>query len=1034
MTTSEIRIAAVEPTVLLREGTDGLEQLVNVTIACGEGGGEAVLEAGLDGELRSFPLGRLPPGEYTHEVFVKEAAGECTAAFVLKCGDKLIDTKEQPWSPPRHWTLHVVQGSHHDVGYTDLASRVLPEQDRWLDEVIEMAEGTRDYPDHEQFRIAVEQTWSIDHYLGHAPPARVERMLALMKSGHVELTALFGNMTAELCGNETTARCLYHAFRIKREHGIPIVSAEHNDIPGFCWGLARILTDAGIKIFCPGLALYYHWGGMGLPSFWDEKAVFGYEDMPGAFWWEGPDGRRILYWYGHQGAGGDCKPAMPGVAERLRVLEDNGFPFDVVRWVVRGGGRDNSPYSDRYVETIRDWNSKWVYPRLLSSTNARFYEQFMQGLDVELPVHRCELPGQDYPAGATSTARATAVNRRNHSAVPAAETLAAVASRLSDYEYQDEELFEAHEHVLWHDEHTWGHHFPCGPTAETSELEKALHAHTAATLAHDVSNKAMARIADRVRIEQGDIHLVVFNPLGRRRTDIVSAPLREIDNCGSTMAPMPPEDRTPEEGEYVRGVILTDRWHVNPPPEIVEGKFDLVDLASGAEVPYQVVEIGSPMEAVPYAAQRMGIGAGGRRYGGFEVPLGLKRDLRFLAKDVPAAGYRTYRFVPRDDSPSFEGTCSASGTVVENEFYRLEVDPRTGFVVSLKDKESGREFVDTDAWHPFGSVIVRDPAGKEQVSECSAVVPGESGPVCASLRMTFAVEGHPRIEQTVTIYAGVKRIDFAAHVVKDPTPLLEAHLAFPFKAPGSTFRYESPLAVVDPVTDLFPGAYFDRLVVQNWVRMGGDECTVLWSSLDCPTVSPGRLWPGRISPAHSSVLAEEVGHPLAPAAETGGGTIYSCLFANNFGTNFSVSQCGATLFRYTFKLLEGDASDTDAAVFGWDAVTPLNQVLTKHPGPRNLDPAGSVLEIDDPSVQLLALKAAEDGRGMILRLWNVSDRDVSSRVRLPQVTLDRVIMTNVVEEDAHDLPNSDGNEFQLDIGPQHMVTLRLVPVATRSTE
>ena len=294
---------------------------------------------------------------------------------------------------------------------------------------------------------------------------------------------------------------------------------------------------------------------------------------------------------------------------------------------MNGGSRDNSPYIGGYAQTIRAWNAQWAYPRLISSTNARFYPDLLPQLPADLPVWRGELPGQDYPVGAASTATATGVNRCTHAELPAAETLATLAAARTNYRYQDARLFTAYEEVLWHDEHTWGHHFPCGPTAAAAELEKAVHAYRAAALAHDVLNKAMARVADAIQFTQAGLHLVVFNPLAQEHSGVVSTPLRELDNCGSTMAPTP-------DGR-LRGVLLQDRWHVNPAQEIIDGRFELIDVETGEALPYQIDEI-TAFGPARYAAQRVGIGAGGKRYGFLK----LRREWRVSSPSAPSTYQR----------------------------------------------------------------------------------------------------------------------------------------------------------------------------------------------------------------------------------------------------------------------------------------------------------------------------------------------------------------------------------------------------------
>ena len=680
-------LQTITPTPFLRRVDGCLRQVARVTVNhAGSAQTGAIHVTAQDVEVIT-PV-TLVAGESTVEVEVAEITAPGDVTFTLILNDKTVAQTSVAWTPPKHWVVHVVQLSHHDVGYTDLASNVLMEHDQMLDAVIDMADATRGFPEEARFRMVVEQSWSIDHFLHNAPPERVAAMLALLRNGDVELTALFGNMVTELCGHETLARSAYHAFRLKREFGIPILSAEHNDVPGFSWGVSQVLTEAGIKLFCPGLPTYYNWGYPDATTFWDEATLFGMAKasggwwwefdkgaMPGAFWWEAPTGKRVLFWCNNQGCGGDCHAEMPGLSARLQKLAEQHYPYEVIRWPVQGGARDNSPYIAGYAHTIRDWNTRWAYPRLISSTNTRFYHDLLPQLPAELPVWHGELPGQDYPTGASSTAAATGVNRGNHADLPAAEALATISGTIADYRYQQATIFQAYEEVLWHDEHTWGHHAPAGPQETTSELEKAVHAHRAAALAHDVASKAMARVADAVQLQEPGLHLVVFNPLGRERSGVVTMPLQEFDNCGSTMGTRPDGSRY--------NVHLYDRSHVRPSGEFLAGKFDLIDETTGAAMPFQISTLSSPYAPVPYAAQRLGQSAitDQRRYG-------LQYELTFTAEHVPAAGYRTYRLQPREDQPTFPNELVAYDNMLENAFYRLEIDLYSGCIGSLLDKET----------------------------------------------------------------------------------------------------------------------------------------------------------------------------------------------------------------------------------------------------------------------------------------------------------------------------------------------------------
>ena len=1000
-----MKIVEIRPTVFLRKQDHRFEQLCRVTVEHDGPPASWTMAARAEGSCIETFLGHVPRGTSTYDVFLSEITVPGPVEFEARAdrSDWTRVKEVAQWRPPKRWRVHVVQLSHHDVGYTDLASRVLAEQAGFLDAAIDMAANTRDFPEDARFRIVIEGAWSLLHFLRTVPPERAARMIELLQGGDIELAALFGNVTTELCGHETLVRMLYPAFRLKREHGVPIVSAEHNDIPGISWGLCRVLADAGIQFFAPGLPLYYDWVKEGLPSFWDEQAVFGRKG-PGAFWWESPSGKQVLFWCNNSGCGGDRRPELPGLADRLQRLAEDGYPYDLIRWPVQGAGRDNSPYIEGYAHTIRAWNEQWAYPHLVSSTNARFFKEFLEVVPRDLPVHRGELPGQDYPIGAASTALETAVNRNTHFRMPAAETFAAFAAQSTGLRYPRDMIDGAYEEILWHDEHTWGFHRPAhGPAVLASQAEKAVHAHRGAALCDDVAWKAVARIADHIRREEEGLHLVVFNFTSWPYTGPLTVPLREWDNCGSEIVPVPqgPDGRG---GGYLGAVALTDRGHVVPDAEIAQGAFDLVDVSKGQTVPYEIREIESPFDAVPYAADRLGVSHQGRRDEPFSMYDAARREFTFLAEGVPPTGYKTYRIVPRNKPNRKVFLKKSTETAFENEYYSVRTDKRSGRIVSIYDKELGREVIDTEAAHAFGAVIVRDPLSEgEQVLDTFSSASLKQGPSSMTMRWEGACPGHPRVSRTLTLYRGVKRVDFAVRVLKDPMPLLDVHLAFPFAAKSPRFRYEGSLSVMTPIVDYLPGSQSDRVTVQNWVAVKGDDHTVLWSSMDAAVVSLGRLWPGYVSPAHRCVRGDDRDHrPLKPD-DLSHGWIYSNLYNNNFQTNFAISQTGSVLFRYSLTTRRGDVSDAEAAAFGWQFVTPAETVFTDRIVKPVLPISHSFVHIDRPEVALMTCKRAEDGKGLILRLWNTGDQAITARVRMPNLDVARVSRTSIAEEDKREV-------------------------------
>jgi hypothetical protein len=1036
---AEIKILQITPTIFLKNQEDKLKQLLRLELA------NPALQA-LPALLRvkgrttaaEYQMGIPPLGKSDYEIFIDELSQAQEVEFILECAGTTVDRVNRIIHPPRHWVVHVVQSSHLDAGYTDLSSRVLNQHSQFLEEALAYADASDDFPRDARFRILIEQAWSLGQFLKQASPSQAAKMIERLRQGRFELTALFGNLTTELCGHETLIRALYLSAGLKRRYGISITSAEHNDIPGFSWGLTRILAEAGVKLFCPGLPLYYDWGGHGLQSFWDQEAIFGHAG-PGAFWWQTATNQRVLFWCNNSGCGGDSHPELPGLAGQLQKWDESGYPYTVMRWPVIGAGRDNSPYRLEYAQTIRDWNERWAYPHLVCSTNALFYNDFIQQVPADLPTWRGELPGQDYPVGALSTARPTAINRVNHAAAPSAEKLASFASLAAGQPYPDEVLFEAYERILWHDEHSWGFEFPAGPAAEAAEGEKALHASLAAGYLHEVINKAMAAIADRVQLEGEGFHLVVFNTLGVERSGLVRAPMREMDNLGSTIY-------ADHERGCLRGVLLGNRWHENPPPGLVEGKFDLVDVSTGQPVTFQMIEIeaGDP---VPYAAQRTGLGRGTQRLGMFEDPAGIRRDLCFVAQDVPAHGYKTYRLSAwTDSSRDLHEAARIAGRVligkkaslngqgngeiwIENEFYRLRLgqDGR----IAIFDRIAGRELVDEECPHGFGELVVRGPRlEQESRFEQTSLRKVLDGPVCRALEVQGRIEGHPRVVQRFSLVAGLPQVGVEVRILKDATPLLDVQIAFPFQVEQPVFRYEGVLNFLNPIRDFLPGAYSDALAVQNWVSLQDQagKGSVTWSSLDAPVVGLGGLWPGYVSPAHRAALGPESVHPPLKEADLARGWIYSKIFYNNLGTNFSVSQVCDVLFRYVITTQAGRMPDDQAALFGWQAVTPFEQIFTVRPiHPNgNLPPARSFLQVDNPRVSILAFKKAEEGQGYFLRLWNTSWQDEQVAVTFPGRKLAQACLANIIEKDQNPLEIGKEAEISLSIPAGELCSLRVV--------
>ena len=283
--TEQMRIVSVEPTLFFVRDGDALRQLVRLSLDNSGGEKNAWLILQAEGLEERVSLGTNANGRTEHEIFVRDIRQPTQVLMALWAEGFVQDERALDWEPQKHWEVYLVHYSHHDLGYTDMPSRVLDEHAEFLDRILDYCEQTENWPDDVRFRYLVEQAWSVVHFVEHRPQAVVDRLIRFIKNGQIEVTALFGNQTSELCGHEEVIRLLYPAFRLEREYGIDIVSAEHNDIPGFSWAYASVLAGAGVKYFSPGVPRWYFGrGDQRVHPCWDESEVLSLE-MPGAFWW-----------------------------------------------------------------------------------------------------------------------------------------------------------------------------------------------------------------------------------------------------------------------------------------------------------------------------------------------------------------------------------------------------------------------------------------------------------------------------------------------------------------------------------------------------------------------------------------------------------------------------------------------------------------------------------------------------------------------------------------------------------------------------
>jgi hypothetical protein len=939
----------VVPTVLfVREG-DLLRQVLQVSIENTEKAADARLTVSAGGKSSVFRMENIKPGPKVYHIAIPEQTEVIPAKCTLQIGAKSVETTVT-LAPHRKWTVYLFHHSHSDIGYTELQSRVAQKHTAYLDSVIEYCRQTDSYPDDAKFRWNVEITWSLQNFIAGRPEARVRELMNLAKAGRVEIGAWYLQMS-DCFSHEELIRNMYLAREIREKYGVPVTSAMNNDVNGFAWGVPQVLAKSGVKYFVTGI---------------NETRSRAPLNRPCAFWWESPDRSRILHWNGehylfanydlllHEG----CDRCAPKLSAYLLGLEQRSdYPYEITGLNVGAWVTDNCPPGRKLSDIVREWNSRFEYPKLRLALMREFCGEFERRYGDRIPTYRLGWP--DYwTDGVASTAFETGLNRVTHSDLIAAEKVSAIASLVdSAFLYPAEEIAETYDQSMLFDEHTWGAHTSISePYSELTRGQwafKSVFAYRAREQSRDIIARGMKMLARNIPAEE-DYSFIVFNTLSWERTDVVRISL-------------PP--------------VLVDK----------NGAFLLIDRRTGENIPFQLMD---------------------------------RNTLVFTVRGAPPLGYTVYTI--RTEAGSRKPSPPGVPGLLENRFYRVILDPVTGGIKSIFDKELNIELADSQSPWRLNQYIYENPEGgrpavdnmKERTkfkrfSPSAAILDTAlSGPVIGTVAAHSSCKPCLSIVQEVTLPGEVKRIDIVNTLIKNEVMEPEAlYWAFPFAVPGGVFRFETADAAMHPETEQLPKTTRDWMAVQQWVEISGKDYSVVWSPVEAPLVQFGDINTGKW------LLKLDISNA----------SLFSYAMNNYWMTNFKAGQGGEVSFRYSITSRKSGADDLASSRFGWESHSPLLTTWIPSGNRGTLSaPSRSLFTIDRPNVIVQTIKRAEDENGYIVRLREISGKDIEVRLSSPLFPAEKTtcLHTDMGERDTRPAAKS-GDSFVISMPGYGIETIRL---------
>ena len=350
------------------------------------------------------------------------------------------------------------------------------------------------------------------------------------------------------------------------------------------------------------------------------------------------------------------------------------------------------------------------------------------------------------------------------------------------------------------------------------------------------------------------------------------------------------------------------------------------------------------------------------------------------APDIPPMGYTTFHIkVEEAEKKPANPPKPSTTSILENQYYRLTVDPEKGVIESLFDKELKKELLDASSEMKLGEFIYEQPDNRQSMERLTndhrdtvyvpikKKVTGLSDirvstiketPLWSSLMVNGKIDGcadRRGVNLEIRLYHTAKRIELSYSMVKLPVTSPEGvFIAFPFQmGDKDQLAFDVQGGTVKPGINQLEGTSADWNVIQNFAAVKNNEAQILFSSNDVPLVQFGAINTGRFYYQHQ---------PAKPH-------LYSWVLNNYWTTNFRASQEGEMKWRY-YLTSSSDISNSTATRFGWDSRVPmLARVIPPGTSRTATVPASrSLADFDLPNLLLVNARPLPSANGVILHL------------------------------------------------------------------
>ena len=399
--------------------------------------------------------------------------------------------------------------THFDIGYTNLAERILQKYSvSMMNETLNTLKESESMPEKNRF-VWTLPGWPMKEILKRTFGDTKSRIVKAIQEKRFAIHAFPFTFETEASDPELLTRSLVHSAKIAREYGIELPrDAKLTDVPGHSWLIPTILKNAGVDFLHIGC-----------------NPASQSPELPLLFWWQGPDGSKLMTMYWEKYYGTD-------------IIPPDGWPCKSWIAIIHTNDNVGAPPFKEVEKNLKEAQRLAPNAKIKIGRMSDFYDAIIKE-NPDLPVINKDMP-DTWVHGYMSMPAEVRISKNIKANISGLENLATSLDSWGGQKNDIEsEIASIYENCLLFDEHTFGIAMSHGHSGkwyygneflqqranntftmiENSWKEKGLRVHKAELLSNATYDRKLNELVSSINIDGEKI--IVYNPLAWKRSGMV---------------------------------------------------------------------------------------------------------------------------------------------------------------------------------------------------------------------------------------------------------------------------------------------------------------------------------------------------------------------------------------------------------------------------------------------------------------------------------------------------------------------------------